>query len=102
MQRDTILVLKSKIYPAFGMFYDDGRPNEIRDDLPRAMVAFIYEHEQYHVNDPDIATEGMVMKELKANIHAARIHPWGAFLTILWSLAPYRLAYYWRRLKENK
>lgn len=102
MQRTTILVPKDKLYPYFGMEYADGRPNEVREDLPESMRAFISDHEEQHVNNPNIANESMADKELKANWYAAWRYPWGAFLTIIYSLAWYRLKLYYTRWKENK
>lgn len=83
------MVPKSKIYPAFGMYHYDTRIAEIRDDLPKLAQLFIIEHERGHSND-----HGEIMSTLVAMVD----YPIGFIITVLMSLLPYRLAYYWRRI----
>ncbi|HSW39699.1 MAG TPA: hypothetical protein VLL97_09435 [Acidobacteriota bacterium] len=98
---------KKDIYPRFAYFERlPGGPYRIRIrvDLPGAMRRFLRIHEITHTKDHfagGYTGDHWAENEWEANWAAARQHPWGACLTILWSLAPYRLAYYWYRFRTG-
>lgn len=84
-----IMVNKSQLSPAFGMYHYATDTAEIRDDLPKSAEKFVIEHERGHSKG-----HGEIMATLKA----IPKHPFGFIITAFMSLAPYRLAYYWRRI----
>lgn len=91
-------VSKSTIYPKFGVCHPDGLI-EIRKDLPWCVKDFLETYEIYHSTD----TETIWWKrELKANWAGFRLHPIGFMVTMLMSLAPYRLKYYYTRFRDKK
>lgn len=97
---------KSAIYPRFGLWRRNGDSVliQIRKDLPVAMQEFLLDHEVGHELDKqagDFDRDHWTENEIEANWYALPQHPWGAFLTVLWSLAPYRLKYYWFRFKAG-
>jgi hypothetical protein len=93
-------VPKEKICPAFGYCYADGRI-EIRDDLPECVKGFVLDHEELH-RDDKVNQEAFIAGELESNWGGFIRHPLGAIVTMFMSLAPYRLKYYWQRLKDKK
>ena len=90
-------VPKKEIYPAFG--FCDSTGIKVRDDLPGIVKEFVLEHETYHYKD--IKHDAWYFRELRANSYAAYKHPLGFVATLIMSLAPYRLAYYWQRIKKH-
>lgn len=102
------LVQKKEIAPQFGRWTHepDGTVTLlIRDDLPECVQAFLIEHEKGHEEDKrdgDFDGDGWIENEAEVNWWAICKHPLGGLLTALMYLAPYRLAYYWRRFREGK
>lgn len=97
---------KSVIYPRFGFWKESGDDFvlQIRKDLPEAIRGFLIAHETGHVLDKqagDFDCDHWTENEIEATWYAIFYCPWGAVLTALWSLAPYRLAYYWSRFKAG-
>jgi len=91
-------VPKEKLYPAFGMCYSDGNI-EVRDDLPKIVKLFVLYHEFYHAGD---RAKNWIWREIKANCYAFLKCPLGGILTLILSLHPDRLKYYWSRLKKGE
>lgn len=91
-------VSKEEIYPAFGVCYKDGTI-KIREDLPQRVKDFVLIHEIYHSTDKSTY---WLWREIKANSYAAIKHPIGFIITMVMSLAPYRLKFYWTRFKDKK
>jgi hypothetical protein len=100
MNPTIVYVPKEEISPAFG-YWSSNHTIKIRNDLPVAMKEFLLDHEMHHDSNTEIG-EFWAKEELEANWSAALKHPWGAFLTILYSLAPYRIAFYIQRFKDGK
>jgi hypothetical protein len=92
------LVPKEKLYPAFGMSYSSGRI-EIRNDLPKNVRLFVQYHELYHLRDK---ATNWLWREIKANCYAFLKCPLGGILTVILSLHPDRLKYYWSRFKKGE
>ena len=97
MTPEIIYVKKDDLYPLFGLA-KDGKAY-VRDDLPGIVKEFVREHEIYHLND--CRTDAWCWRELRANLYAACKHPLGFLATSIMSIAPYRLAYYWQRIKKH-
>ena len=91
-------VPKEEIYPSFGLCYKDGTI-KIREDLSQIAKNFIVVHETYHVTDKETI---WWKRELKANWVGLVSHPFGFFIILFMSLAPYRLKYYWERFKKKE
>jgi hypothetical protein len=85
-------VPKETIYPSFGCYNFRSERISIRSDLPRSAQNFVKEHEMNHHRDGP--------NEITANLKAAWRYPWGFIVVAIMSLAPYRLAFYWKRLRE--
>lgn len=108
MGKTILYVPKSDIYPSFGLWRRTSSGDTvilIRDDLPIAIKEFLLDHELFHDQDKDrgdFDCDSWIENELEANWESAFKHPWGAFLTILYSLNPYRIIYYFKRAKEGK
>jgi len=95
----TTYTSKGYLYPKFGTANSGTRTVCVRSDLPESVKNFILSHEIYHLDDP---ARFWIWREIKANIHAARKHPIG-FLRCAWlSMAPYRIAFYIRRLMRGE
>ncbi len=90
---------RETLYPRFGLCAADGTWIAVRNDLPPLVQDFVLHHELYHAGDPE---RRWWLRELKANWYAGKKSPWGLFATSLLSLAPYRLAYYWHRIREGR
>jgi len=90
---------RQHLYPKFGLCSADGTWIAVRNDLPPLVQKFVLQHELYHAGDQ---TKGWVMREIKANWYAFKKEPKGFLATVLLSLSPYRLAYYWRRFREGR
>jgi len=84
-----IMVKSSEIYPSFGAYYPAFDTAKIRDDLPKQAELFVIEHERNH---------SLGYGEIMATLTAIPKQPIGFIITAFMSLAPYRLAYYWRRI----
>jgi hypothetical protein len=92
--------------PLFGICYDSGLI-KINSELPKVVQEFVLEHELYHFNDMKnwAGKTGManfLRKEFLANFSAALKHPNGFILTMLLSLSPRRLSFYWKRFKNKQ
>jgi hypothetical protein len=74
---------------------DKGQVN-VREDLPGCVKRFVTTHELYHLGDK---AQWWLLREVKANLHAAIRHPVGFVACVLMSLAPYRLRYYRKRIR---
>jgi len=74
------------LHPRFGL----GLPNKgqvsVREDLPEWVKRFVTTHELYHLKDK---AQWWLLREVKANLHAAIRHPVGFVACVLMSLAPY-------------
>ena len=88
-----------QMYPSFGVCFKITKTIWINDDIPRAAKAFVLAHEIYHLTDN---ATNWIAREIKANIIAFLQHPWGGIIMVVMSFAPYRLAFYWKRFKEEK
>ncbi len=100
-------VPKQELYPRFGWWDHENKLYLIRDDLPKCMQEFVLAHEKGHEKDKqqnDFDCDPWLINEMDANVKADAIinHFAGFVLTCLYSLAPYRLRYYWQRFKEGK
>lgn len=93
---NIIYVEKEEIYPRFGYSEVSTQTVWVRKDLPSAVLRFVLEHEIYHLSDK---AKWWVWREIKANCFAATKETWGFILTCFLSLQPYRLKYYWDRIR---
>jgi hypothetical protein len=92
-------VPREQIYPRFGYAQPATKRAYVREDLPGCVKKFVTVHERYHLED---SAQWWVWRETKANIAGALKHPIGFMVCVLMSLAPYRLKYYWQRIRENQ
>ena len=94
---NILYVSKEEIAPNFGYW----KPGEIkiRTDLPIPAKEFVLSHELYHDTDKET---NWFLREVKANMYAAKKHPLGFVIVVVLSFAPYRLSYYYNRFKEGK
>lgn len=90
---------RETLYPRFGLCAADGTWIAVRSDLPPIVQNFVLHHELYHAGDPE---RRLWLRELKANWHAFKKSPRGFLATAAMSLSPYRLGYYWRRIREGR
>jgi len=88
-----LYVPKSTIYPAFGYYHYHTEIAEIRDDLPLPVKLFVIAHEHGH---------SLGYGEFMSTLSALVEHPFGFIYTVLLSLSPYRLLYYFNRIFNNK
>jgi len=91
-------VKKEEIYPSFGLCYKDGTI-KIREDLPQIVKDFLLVHETYHSTDK---ATNWIWREIKANGAGLWKHPIGFTATLLMSLSPYRLKYYFQRFRDKQ
>ncbi len=96
---NIIYVSKNTLYPRFGVAYPQRGVAFVRNDLPGPAMKFVADHEQYHLKDK---SRWWVWREIKANACGAWKHPLGFVVCVIMSLAPYRLKYYWQRMKQGK
>ena len=90
---------REKLYPRFGYAQTARQIAYVREDLPGCVKKFVTAHERYHLGD---RAKWWVWREIRANIAGALKHPIGFMVCVLMSLAPYRLKYYWQRMKRNQ
>ena len=90
-------VSKNRLYPAFG----EAKNNTVyvRNDLPNIVKKFIISHELYYLEDK---THNWFLRELKASFYGLFRHPFGFFICVIMSLSPYRLKFYFDRLKKGE
>ena len=93
-----LYVPKSEIYPMLGCYISDGTI-KIREDLPKCVKDFLLVHETYHSTDTET---NWIKREIGANLSGLKAHPIGALLTLLASITPGRITYYFRRWREGK
>ncbi|MDP2934107.1 MAG: hypothetical protein Q8N81_08370 [bacterium] len=91
-------VQKSKIYPAFGQSFVSTA--EIREDLSPRVKRFVRAHELYHIGDA-VYGGGWIGREIRANLMPALSDPVGFAFTVVASLSPDRLGFYWERFKRG-
>jgi len=94
-----IYLPKDELYPRFGCAQPSKQIAYVREDLPGCVKKFVTVHELYHLGDK---AQLWIWREIKANIAGAIKHPIGFVVCVLMSLAPYRLKYYWQRIKRNQ
>ena len=92
-------VSREKLYPRFGYALPAKQIAYVREDLPGCVRKFVTVHELFHLGDN---AKWWVWREIRANIAGALKHPIGFMLCVLMSLAPYRLKYYWQRIKRHQ
>jgi len=94
-EKDIKEVPKNEIAPQFGN--DSG---VVRNDLPLPIKNFVKIHEAYHLNDKKYGA--WWKREIRANWHAAKKHPWGFIRTVFASLfSKERLKLYADRIKKG-
>ena len=98
MMAEIFYVPKETLYPSFGA-YRQGRI-EVRADLPRIVQAFVLANEQYHAEDK--TDRWWLWQEVSANWAAFKKEPLGGMVTVLMSLSPARLWFYWDRARRGK
>lgn len=99
-------VPKSEIYPAFGDAYENPPRIRIRKDLPKVLKEFVLEHEKYHIKDWQRLTKEKkkyywILGEIKAGFYGAMKHPFGFLLSLIMSLNPARIKFYFERVKKG-
>ena len=71
---EVIYQTRDDLYPRFGLALPDKQQVYVRGDLPRCVKRFVIRHEVYHLGDKG---QWWVLREVKANAHAAIRHPIG-------------------------
>ena len=99
-------VSKSKLYPSFGEANESPPRIRVRKDLPVAVKKFVLEHEKYHIRDwQRLAKENKkyywIWGEIKASVYGSFKHPFGSLICGIMSLQPYRIKFYFKRLKRG-
>jgi hypothetical protein len=95
---EVIYQNRENLYPSFGVALRGKDQVYVRKDLPECVKRFVISHELYHLRDK---AQWWIWMEVKATIHAAMRHPIGFVACASMSLAPYRLRYYWQRIRGN-
>jgi hypothetical protein len=93
---EVIYRTRNDLHPRFGLALPDKGQVNVREDLPGCVKRFVTTHELYHLRDK---AQWWLLREVKANLHAAIRHPVGFVACVLMSLAPYRLRYYGKRIR---
>jgi hypothetical protein len=93
---EVIYQTRENLYPNFGLALRGKDQVYVRKDLPECVKRFVISHEVYHLGDK---AQWWIWMEVKATIHAAMRHPMGFVACASMSLAPYRLRYYWQRIR---
>ena len=107
MKAKVRYVLKKSLYPAFGDANEIPPLIRVRNDLPMSVQKFVLAHEKYHIKDWQRLTKDnkkyfWIWGEIKANLYGFFKHPFGALLCGLMSLSPYRLKFFFQRVREGK
>jgi hypothetical protein len=96
---EVIYQTTKDLYPRFGLALPEKNQVYVRRDLPQPVKRFVISHELYHLGDK---AQWWIWREAKANVHAAMRHPIGFVGCVLMSLTPYRLWYYWQRIRGEE
>jgi len=89
---NIVYTTKEQLSPAFGMYNYKTDTAQIRSDLPVPAKRFVIEHERGHAQG-----RGEIMATLQAIPKA----PLGFLVTVVLSLSPSRLSYYWGRITNG-
>jgi hypothetical protein len=96
---EVIYQNRGDLYPRFGLALPEKNQVYVGKDLPESVKRFVISHELYHLRDK---AQWWIWREVKATIHAAMKHPIGFVACVSMSLAPYRLWYYWQRIRGRE
>jgi hypothetical protein len=90
---------KSALFPAFGKADPHKQIAYVRNDLPKAVQAFVAAHEVYHLSDKP---GWWLWREIRASLCVDWKHWKGFLLCAMMSLGVERLKFYTTRLKLRK
>ncbi len=100
-------VSKSRLYPAFAYATENPSIIRIRKDLPKSVKRFLLSHETYHIQDWQRLAKkkkeyNWILGEIRANTYGTFKHPLGALICAIMSLQPYRIKFYFDRIRQGE